>query len=218
MNQNLFSVKEWTKLKGLPILGIPFYVASGSHVCNGVKYRFLVLPRYEKDLEGILEEKKKFNLKTVLLISKQILQVLEYIHDKGYIHSDIKAANIMLNQVKTNSKRKCLKSKVKKQTEVCSARYKRYDTRPVKHINYNLDQLFDDYSFGFQDESSLLGKGKEKTKIANVTGDQVMIMFNCILDSLIQNFKLSHLSESNILGIFYFYNNSFFNSSFSGSD
>lgn len=169
-------IKEWTKLKGLPILGIPFYVASGSHVCNGVKYRFLVLPRYEKDLEGILEEKKKFNLKTVLLISKQILQVLEYIHDKGYIHSDIKAANIMLNQVKTNSKRKCLKSKVKKQTEVCSARYKRYDTRPVKHINYNLDQLFDDYSFGFQDESSLLGKGKEKTKIANVTGDQLYLL------------------------------------------
>ncbi|XP_044760235.1 serine/threonine-protein kinase VRK1-like [Coccinella septempunctata] len=166
-------IDEWTKQKSLPVLGMPHYVASGSHIFKGIKYRFLVLPRFEKDLEAIFEEKKKFNLKTVLLISSQILQVLEYIHEKGYIHSDIKAANIMLSQVKTlrtkntssdlstyskspvaDSKKRCLKlrnCKVRKVTQVL--RPKRYDTRKVKCIDYNIDHLFDVCSlFGSEDE------------------------------------------------------------------
>lgn len=92
----LFSVKEWMNKHNLQHLGMPHYVASGSHAHKGLKYRFLILPYYKKDLEVVLQSKQKFNLKTVLTISAQILDVLQYIHDKGYIHSDIKASNILM--------------------------------------------------------------------------------------------------------------------------
>lgn len=82
---------------------MPHYVASGSHMYNGEKYRFLIIPRYKKDLEKVLKDKKILSLKTVLTISLQILDVLEYIHDKGYIHSDIKASNIMLGNVRESN-------------------------------------------------------------------------------------------------------------------
>lgn len=91
-----FSVEEWKETKKRNILGMPHYVASGSHYYNNEKYRFLILPKYKKDLEKVLNEKKRLSMKTVLIISLQILDVLEYIHNKGYIHSDIKASNIML--------------------------------------------------------------------------------------------------------------------------
>lgn len=75
---------------------MPHYVASGSHLYKGNKYRFLILPRYETDLENMLEKTKRFNLKTVLTVSMQLIDILQYIHSKGYVHSDIKASNILL--------------------------------------------------------------------------------------------------------------------------
>lgn len=78
-------------------LGVPHYVASGSHQIKDNKYRFLILPKYDSDLEKIfISKNQKFNMKTVLTISLQIIDILEYIHSKGYVHSDIKASNIML--------------------------------------------------------------------------------------------------------------------------
>lgn len=93
-----FSVEEWKQENGLTTLGMPHYVASGSHLHNGNKYRFLILPRYQKDLESVLEKNKRFNLKTVLTVSMQIIDTLEYIHSKGYVHSDVKASNILLGR------------------------------------------------------------------------------------------------------------------------
>lgn len=92
----MYLVEEWKEQQQLSSLGMPHYVASGSHLHKGNKYRFLILPRYKTDLESILEEKKRFNLKTVLTVSMQIIDILEYIHSKGYVHSDIKASNILL--------------------------------------------------------------------------------------------------------------------------
>ncbi|KAJ8922209.1 hypothetical protein NQ315_004146 [Exocentrus adspersus] len=91
-------IEEWKRDRNLSFLGMPHYIASGSHAYRGEKYRFLILPRYEKDLQEVFQEKKVFNLKTVLVISTQILDVLEYIHSQGYVHSDIKASNIMLGK------------------------------------------------------------------------------------------------------------------------
>lgn len=98
---------------------MPHYVASGSHIYNSEKYRFLIIPRYKTDLEKVLKDKKILSLKTVLTISLQILDVLEYIHDKGYIHSDIKASNIMLGNVR--------------ESNVNSSRFVKPPTRLEKH-------------------------------------------------------------------------------------
>jgi serine/threonine protein kinase len=97
-------IEEWKRDKKINSLGMPHYVASGSHVHKGERYRFLILPKFDKDLEKILQEKRTLNIKTVLTISSQIVDVLEYIHSKGYIHSDIKASNILLSNKKIYEK------------------------------------------------------------------------------------------------------------------
>lgn len=77
---------------------MPYYVTSGSHSVGNTRYRFLVIPYYEQDLEKMFQQKRgKFNLKTVLTISVQLLDIMQYIHSKGYVHLDIKASNILFN-------------------------------------------------------------------------------------------------------------------------
>lgn len=77
---------------------MPCYIASGSFTdeSTGVKYRFLVLPRFDIDLQKIVARTRVLDLRNVLLLGIQILDVLEYLHGKGYTHSDIKSSNLML--------------------------------------------------------------------------------------------------------------------------
>lgn len=75
---------------------MPHYIASGSHKIGDDKLRFLVLPRYEQDLEKILNiYSNKLNIKTVINLGAQIIDTLEYIHSNGFVHCDIKASNIL---------------------------------------------------------------------------------------------------------------------------
>lgn len=76
---------------------MPEYIASGSHTFKNTRYRFLILPRYEYDLQSIIKN-RLLDKKTVLIIAGQILDILEYFHDKGYVHSDIKAENLMIGK------------------------------------------------------------------------------------------------------------------------
>lgn len=95
------TVEEWKIRNNVGTLGMPTYVASGSHQIKDDerKLRFLIIPRFGKDLEQVFQSKKcKFNLKTVLIIATQLVNTLEYIHAKGYVHSDIKASNILLQR------------------------------------------------------------------------------------------------------------------------
>ncbi|XP_052742839.1 uncharacterized protein LOC112051192 isoform X2 [Bicyclus anynana] len=90
-------VKAWRQ-KNRKRLGMPIYIASGSFTDenSGTKYRFLVLPRYDIDLQKIISKTKVLDLRNVLVIAIQILDVLEHLHSKGYTHSDIKSSNLML--------------------------------------------------------------------------------------------------------------------------
>ncbi|KAI4470987.1 casein kinase-related [Holotrichia oblita] len=94
-------IEEWKAANELDTLGMPYYIASGSHRTKDSKLRFLIIPRFEKDLEQVFQSKKrKFNLKTVLVIAAQLIDTLEYIHSNGYVHSDVKASNILLQHSK----------------------------------------------------------------------------------------------------------------------
>lgn len=75
--------------------GMPAYIASGSHHFGDSRYRFLILRRYQCDLAALVEN-RQLDAKAILSVAVQIVDVLEHLHDRGYAHSDIKAANLML--------------------------------------------------------------------------------------------------------------------------
>uniref|UniRef100_A0A182P5C4 non-specific serine/threonine protein kinase n=1 Tax=Anopheles epiroticus TaxID=199890 RepID=A0A182P5C4_9DIPT len=78
--------------------GMPEYIASGSHIFKDVRYRFLILKRYQRDLHSLIKN-KRVNPTSIPVIACQILDVLEHLHDQGYVHSDIKAENLMIGMV-----------------------------------------------------------------------------------------------------------------------
>ncbi|XP_045488850.1 nucleosomal histone kinase 1 [Pieris rapae] len=96
-NANKDDISKFMKEKKLSTFGMPSYYGNGSHTFKGEKYRYLVLERYGKDLWSIFKDcSRSFPPTTVFKIGLQMLDVLEYIHSKGYVHADIKGANILL--------------------------------------------------------------------------------------------------------------------------
>jgi vaccinia related kinase len=89
-------IDEWKKGRKLKHVGLSRYIGSGSHVYRGQKYRFLVLERYGQDLDKLYMQNGRFPVKTVCYLGIQILDTLEYIHSRGYIHADIKGPNLLL--------------------------------------------------------------------------------------------------------------------------
>ena len=78
-------------LKGF---GIPKIISYGK---NG-KYNILIEELLGKSLFELWEfgkKKEKSNLKNVCMVALQILDRLEYIHSKNYIHRDIKPQNFV---------------------------------------------------------------------------------------------------------------------------
>ncbi|KAJ7341295.1 hypothetical protein JRQ81_005225 [Phrynocephalus forsythii] len=59
-------------------------------------YRFMVMERLGEDLQTTFERKgRKFSKEMVLHLGVRMLNVLEYIHEREYVHGDIKAANLL---------------------------------------------------------------------------------------------------------------------------
>ncbi|XP_012257149.2 serine/threonine-protein kinase VRK1-like [Athalia rosae] len=86
----------WKKQNKLSFLGMPTFISSGSHDCHDTKYRFVVMERFGKNLWDIfLENNRKFQPHSVYKIALQIIDVLEYLHYKTYVHADIKGANLL---------------------------------------------------------------------------------------------------------------------------
>ncbi|XP_076234475.1 serine/threonine-protein kinase VRK1 [Calliopsis andreniformis] len=96
-------IDSWRKKKKLQALGMPRYIGSGSHEYKNTKYRFVVMDRYGTDLWKLFEENsRRFPEHTVYKIALQIVNILEYIHFKMYVHADIKAANLLLDSKTQN--------------------------------------------------------------------------------------------------------------------
>lgn len=90
-------VEKWKKDRGMKHLGMPHYIAFGSHQYLEERYRFLILKRFGTDLGKLfIKNKRRFHIKTVLTLGIQIMDILEYIHSHGYIHADIKGSNLLL--------------------------------------------------------------------------------------------------------------------------
>ena len=95
-------IEDYRKSKGLISLGIPFHKGHGSHIFRGDKYRFLVMDRFGKDLQQVFHSgKRKFSPKAAYNIALKVLDSLEYIHSRGYVHNDIKAQNLLLGYGRT---------------------------------------------------------------------------------------------------------------------
>ncbi|KAJ8360106.1 hypothetical protein SKAU_G00166310 [Synaphobranchus kaupii] len=92
------SIERWKRMRGLDFLGIPSYFGSGLTEFNGTRYRFMVMDRLGTDLQKVSEENGgRLKRLTVLRLGYLLLDVLEYIHDNEYVHADIKAANLLLD-------------------------------------------------------------------------------------------------------------------------
>ena len=96
-NAKADDIETFRKNLKLKTLGMPEYIGMGSHDIETVKHRFIVLPRFGRDIFKIfVEQNHKFPLHTVFRLGCQVTNVLEYIHNREYVHMDIKGANILL--------------------------------------------------------------------------------------------------------------------------
>lgn len=90
-------IDKFKKDHKLKTLGMPEFIAMGSHEIEQLKHRFIVLPRFGRDISKIfVEQNNKIPLNTVYRLSWQMVNVLEYIHTCTYVHGDIKGSNILL--------------------------------------------------------------------------------------------------------------------------
>ncbi|CAL8136181.1 unnamed protein product [Orchesella dallaii] len=92
-------LRKWEKTHKLESLGIPHYVASGTHSWAGKEHKFLVLPRLGKNLRQFIQKmpEKRLPIQVVYALGLQMIDILEYIHSTGYVHDDIKDSNVLLD-------------------------------------------------------------------------------------------------------------------------
>ncbi|EDW83687.1 uncharacterized protein Dwil_GK13744 [Drosophila willistoni] len=96
-NAKMDDIKQFKQQHGLKELGMPYILANGSADVNGQKHRFIVMPRYGSDVSKFyIENGKRLPEGTVYRLAIQMLDVYQFMHSTGYVHADLKAANILL--------------------------------------------------------------------------------------------------------------------------
>ena len=69
------------------------------------KHNYLIMDYLGKSIDKLFTNcNKKFSLKTVCEIGYQMVQRIEYVHSKGYIHRDIKPGNFVLGRNENKAK------------------------------------------------------------------------------------------------------------------
>ena len=66
-------------------------MSSGIHNYNKNDLRYLIMPRFGRDLQKLFEENgKKFDRELIAQIATKMLYAIEYMHRRRYAHADIK--------------------------------------------------------------------------------------------------------------------------------
>ncbi|ASK51358.1 Ser/Thr protein kinase [Eptesipox virus] len=92
-------INKWISYNKVCYLGVPRCYGFGFYNKNNRQYRFIVIDCFGCDLFTILQYNNfKLPITTVLRIGIRILNVLKFLHEHGYAHADIKAANIVLDK------------------------------------------------------------------------------------------------------------------------
>ena len=86
---------EFQILKELQGEGIPKVY----RLHNGHKHNYLLMQLLGKSLDKLFSDtNRKFSIETVSQIGYQMVQRIEYVHSKGYIHRDIKPGNFLIGK------------------------------------------------------------------------------------------------------------------------
>lgn len=83
------------------VIGIPKVLWSGSHG----EYNIMVLELLGPSLDDHFRKQKRFSVKTVALLAKQVFDRLEGVHDCGILYRDIKPHNFLMGLGAKGSKR-----------------------------------------------------------------------------------------------------------------
>ncbi|AID46950.1 serine/threonine protein kinase [Penguinpox virus] len=92
------SLDTWMKEQRVDYIGIPSFHGFGFTTYNEVEYRFVIIQRLGKDLENVLAEKGKINISLIKKLAIKLLDILKFIHSRGFSHGDIKASNILFDK------------------------------------------------------------------------------------------------------------------------
>jgi len=97
---NLETINNFMVEKKMTHLGIPDLKGLGSFQFHDKKLRFIVMPRYGKDLQDILDHSKSshFTADAASAIATQVVDCYEYLHSQGYVHKDLKGANLLFDR------------------------------------------------------------------------------------------------------------------------
>lgn len=69
------------------------------------EYNMMVLDLLGPSLDDLFKKRKRFSVKTVLMLAKQMVERLKYVHDCGILYRDIKPHNFLMGVGESGSKR-----------------------------------------------------------------------------------------------------------------
>lgn len=80
--------------------GVPkVYDYINSYKTNRGVYNIMVMDYFENSLENLFDKcNRKFSLKTTILLAIQMLKRITFLHNKNYVHRDLKPDNFMIDK------------------------------------------------------------------------------------------------------------------------